>query len=249
MTTPIDASVLFEAPLANPLNNGLYLAGTVRDIEDPTRLGLGVKVITRNCGSTFTWPLECSPDPEPQPKTGSRPDDATFHGSAVGAADECGLRDRADAEARALQSLRLRERELVEEGVAAALLAAAGAPLSLPAGPEPALVRAVGLLEEALGALPGVIHARGRYAASAAHYALVTATPSAQRSPLGHAFAFGTGYAALGATLVATGPVVVHRGPVQVTEGLDPQHNTRLVIAEREVVVTWECGVYAVALS
>lgn len=240
---------IYRPPLANPSPGGLYPAATVIDYPDPSRLAAGIQVISMNCGPSWLWPIDCDAEiPDPNPKTSERlPDLPPFTGDVVGADDDCSLAvPEAEARQRAEQLLRLHEAVLVEAQLVPKLLAAAGAPTDVAGA-----VAAVGALEElaAVFGFVGVIHAAPHLAAVMAANHLVTRTGAVLTSPSGHRWAFGSGYTALDETLVITGPVAVHRGPLIPSAGYDIQHNDRLNLAEREVVVTWECFADAVTIG
>ncbi|MFR9773043.1 hypothetical protein [Nocardia sp. SC052] len=240
---------VYRPPLANPAPGGLYGAATI--LENNTRLQFGMKVETANCGPSWVWPIDCDatpPDPSPKGEEGRTDwDEHTFTGDVFGAHDNCSaLVPPAEAAQRAEQLQRLHESVHVEDKLVPRLLAMAGSPTDVTG-----LVAAVGALEEAVAefGFTGVIHAAPHLAAPLYNAQLVRVSGSYLVSPLGHRWAFGAGYADLNETLVATGPVVVHRGPVIPSSGPDYTHNQRLDVAEREVLVTWECWTTAVTIG
>lgn len=240
---------IYRPPLANPSPGGLYPAATVIDYPDPARLAAGVLVESQNCGPAWVWPIDCAaPIPDPSPKDDPRtPNLPPFEGVVVGADDNCGLAvPEAEARQRAEQILRLREPVLVETELVPQLLAAAGTPTDVSG-----VVAAVGALEELVAAygFAGVIHAAPHLAAVMHNADLVTRTGAVLTTPGGHRWAFGSGYVGLGETLIITGPVVVHRSSIFTGAGYDVVHNDRLNIAEREVLVTWECFADAVTIG
>ncbi|MEU1550209.1 hypothetical protein [Nocardia sp. NPDC005745] len=242
---------IYRPPLANPTAGGLYGAATVKDTGEPSRLAQGIQVETWNCGPSWVWPIACDAElPDPSPK-GAQPrndwTDLEFTGDVVGADDNCSaLVDEEEAAQRAQQLLRLQESRRVEEELVPRLLTFAGAPTTV-AG----LVAAVGGLEESIApfGFPGVLHAAPHLAAALQAAQLITRSGTYLLSPLGHRWAFGAGYAGLAETIVATGPVVVHRGPVVMNHGPNYPKNQRLSVAEREVLVTWECWTEAVTIG
>ncbi|WP_147404077.1 hypothetical protein [Nocardia panacis] len=200
-----------------------------------------------NCGTSWVWPINCAaPAPVPSPKgTRRTPIPPAFTGDVVGGDDDCAAAVPEDeAQRRAEQHLRLQESVRVEQQLTPKLLAAAGIPDHV-AG----LVAAVGVLEEAVAShgFPGVLHVAPHLAAAFANAQIVYRQGGQLLSPMGHRIACGAGYAALGQTIVATGPVTVHQGPVVITHGPDYPH--RLSVAEREVLVTWECWAHAVTIG
>lgn len=245
-------AVIHDTTLANPIGGGLLAAATIVDLPDPTRLGGGVLSRSRNCGPTGLWDPACDPEPPNDPKTGDRAPDGEHPGYGLWATDECDLRatTREDSFIRARQLLRLHESRLHEQHLAPRLATAAGTPLTIPDGTEPALVRALGLLEESLGSLPGVVHASARYAAIAEHLRLIHRQGGQLLTPLGHRWAFGSGYSpGLGTLLVATGPVAIHRGPVIARDAISARDNAHQVVAEREATASWECAAHAIDLA
>ncbi|WP_428950958.1 hypothetical protein [Streptomyces sp. cg35] len=135
--------------------------------------------------------------------------------------------------------------------------------------PAPGITEAVALLEEALGGATselGVLHAPRRLAASARARNLANPDGPRLKSPLGVPWAFGSGYSLTGpdgtatpgtAWIYATGQVTVRRDSVQVLPGthprtagfFDPPSNTHYAIAERIVLVTFDCPLFAVAVA
>lgn len=241
-------AAIYRPPLANPSPGGLYQAATILPGE---YLWDGIKVISMNCGTTWVWPINCDdtpPDPSPKGLAPRAEDLDPFTGTGLGADDDCGLAvPEAEARQRAEQLLRLQEPVRVEEGLVPKLLTAAGTP----ATPTGGIVGAVAALEEAVAEFGflGVIHAAPHVAALAQAAHLITRQGALAVSPLGHRWAFGSGYAGLGETLVLTGPVAIHQNARETLEGLDVQHNDRLTITEREVVVTWECFAEAATIG
>lgn len=240
---------IYRPPLANPSVVGLYAAATVLDVPDPSRLAHGIIVDSWNCGTTWVWPIDCAPVlPEPSPKgTPRAPLSGEFTGDVIGADDDCAAAvPEPEAAARAEQLLRLQESTRVEEQLVPRLLSAAGTPAT-----AASLVEAVGELEQsaAVHGFPGVLHAAPHLAAALVAADMVIVQGGQRLSPLGHRWAFGAGYAALGDTIVSTGPVVVHRSSIARTHGPDYPHNDRLSVAEREVLVTWECWADAITIG
>ncbi|MFC8124432.1 hypothetical protein [Streptomyces sp. NPDC057302] len=134
-------------------------------------------------------------------------------------------------------------------------------PVSLTAG--------VALLEEALGestVAAGLIHAPRRMAAPAVSAWLAVPEGPRHRSPLGASWVFGSGYTPADqgedddadapgvAWLYATGQAVVRRSKVEVEPGqhpgtsgyFDPASNLAYAVAERTILVTLDCPLFAV---
>lgn len=238
--------VIYDAPAATPILAGLYQAATVHDNVQVR--GDGILVRSPNCDTGGgVWDLACDPPPlNPDKTPATRHADTPFAAFGVWESDECGPRSAAETIARVQQQLLLHEQPRVEERVAARLLADAGTPVTFTAVAEiPVFVAAVGALEQALGVAPGVIHAPARYQAAAEHFGMVRNG----RTPRGHAWAFGTGYDSLGAVLVGTGPVIVERSSVTAPDVTDIRSNRHVAVAERLIVVGWECTPVAVALT
>lgn len=255
MTEPITLPPRqMKAALANPLPGGLYTAGTLVELTKPARIDGGVQVEQSNCGfNVRRWELGCDPDGNPVDKgDGDRdePEGTTFPAFGVVATDKCGLlgRNEEEAQARARQAMRLQESIQAEEHTADLLVARAGTPAdAVDPARDKAIKGAVAALEAAMAAMgiQGVIHAHVQLAAELK--GLITpGTGGKLFTPAGHQFAFGAGYGALGNTLlVGTGPVTIYRTPVDVLPSMEVRRNERLVVAEREVAVTWECGQWA----
>ncbi len=239
---------VYTPPPANPSPGGLY---SVAALINSSRLAQDVVVETWNCGPSWVWPISCNAEaPDPSPK-GAEPrndwDEHVFTGDVIGADDNCSaLVPEAEAQQRAEQLLRLQEPVKVEQQLVSRLLAMADTPADVTG-----LVAAVGALEEAVAefGFSGVIHAAPHLAAALQNAQLVTRSGQYLLSPSGHRWAFGSGYSDLGETLVATGPVAVHQGPIVFTHGPDYPTNQRLSVAEREVLVSWECWTEAVTIG
>lgn len=244
---PID----FDAPAVNPAGFGLYSAAQMVDTGNKSRIYAGVQFRPSvNCAANAgTWPSEPCPDITGLKKEGERPTPGDpFDPVTVWAYDECRADEpEADVLARANQTLRLQEPLLVESAFATRLLADAGAPTA-----ATSFTDAIGKLEEFMGeqGYNGVIHLSRRFAAVASQYTWGSQSGSVLRSPLGHQYAFGGGYGdVLGNTLVVTGPVTVWRDDVSSRAALDARTNLRAAVAERTILVGYECSVLAVAIS
>ena len=245
----------FTAPVLSPAGYGLYAAATVYDLSDPTpgsntpRFHGGLVIRPVNCSESFgTWPTDPCATPDIL-KEGDRPtSDVTFNPIQPWAYDECDPQETDEqSRALALQTLALQEPLLVESDFAATLLTNAGA-----AGTASSLIDAVGQLEEILGeaGYNGVIHASRRFAAQAADASLLIRSGDTYRTPLDNTWAFGGGYASvLDDTLVVTSPVYVWRYAPFAETTLDPSINRRASVAERLIVVGYECVVAAVTIS
>lgn len=135
------------------------------------------------------------------------------------------------------------------------------------------LTAAVALLEEALGestVAAGLIHAPRRLAAPAVSAWLAVPEGPRHRSPLGASWVFGSGYTPSDQApdglddppdnvtwLYASGQAVVRRSSVEVEPGqhpgtpgyFDPASNTAYAVAERTVLVTLDCPLFAVPVT
>lgn len=254
MTTPtIPPGIEHYATPLSPHSFDLLSAVTPIDVPEPARMLGGAIWIPANCGTGVgIWEHGMCPEPEEDEVKGGgeRPDYDTFPKVTIWGSDECPLYsvDTADAQARALALLRINEHRLVEEHVAALL---ADRATVLPAAGT--LVDAVGALEEALGehGHAGVIHARRGLAAAAARDRLASAQGARLTTLLGNQWVFGGGYTALGDTLYATGPLTMWRNPYTQRVAIEAVTNARLALAERHVIVGWECPdtVYSVSIG
>lgn len=164
--------------------------------------------------------------------------------------DQCDPQETdAQVIARATQTLRLQEPLFVESAFASRLLDDDGTP-----GTADSLLDAISQLDVALGlaGYTGVIHASRKFAAFAANNSLIigSAASSVLRTPLGHVWAFGGGYDdVLGDTIVATGPISIWQDDLFTQAALDPNTNTRIAVAERTVVVGYECFISSVTVD
>lgn len=242
----------YTAPLVRPSGGGLYAAATLIDRPDPSRLSGGVRIWPVNCDPSFgAWPADPCADTGDLTKTGEReaPTDP-FAALVAWGYDAC---DPTEPEQvlidRAENALAYGEQTLAEAALAERLRA------DTTAVDVHDVVAAVSALEGALAArrLTGVIHASPRVAAYAAHFGLIVRSGSALRTPLGHAWSFGPGYAdADGVTvtdLFATGTVTVWRDAPTTRTALDPYTGERVAVSERTVVAGYECAVGAVHVT
>lgn len=245
MSAPLTTTTTYpplelRAALANPLTTGtLYTAATVQELGDPARIDGGASIQQTNYGTGYgSWPLDCPTPADAGEKRGQRAGQLDFPAFAAWAVDECALIGTTEQEVTDLarQQLRIHEERIVSAEFAETLLDRAGT-----AATAQSIVRALGALEEALGetGVPGVIHAARRHIAALKDQ-IVRGPSGRLETPGGHRWAFGTGYAPLGDTLVATGPVTIYRSPVQTSVGVDQRQNERTALAEREVLPTYE---------
>lgn len=257
MTSPGLPPVDITASPLTPAGFGLYAAATITETGQNRRHLGGVNLWPYNCDEGYgTYDSNfCDLDGEPAVKAAAeRPAPVEFEPLVVWAADECAPdQTEAEVQARAQHTLALQEPLLVESAFATKLLADAAAPVTVPN-----FATAIGVLEEFLGeqGYLGVIHAARRWAGTASMFRWNNQTGPSYQSPLAHRYAFGGGYAdVLGNTIVATGPVYVWRDAVEshvVTTGSSPvpEHNNSVyAMAERTVVVGYECAILAVTID
>ena len=158
--------------------------------------------------------------------------------------------DRAQAVERARQTFLQNEPLAVETEFIARLLADAPSPTA-----TADLVTAVGHLEQAFAATGtvGLVHARVGLLSLAVHLRLVVrdpATPGVLRTPAGHRWVFGAGYAiALIDKLIGTSPTYGWRDEIEVREALHPWSNQFLAVAERSIVVGYEAVIGAAEIT
>lgn len=252
MSAPVNYYPPMERRAApgNPTAVGtLYSAATVTALAEPSRVEGGARIEQVNCGEAYgTWPLVCPPPEDAGEMGGARAGALEFEALGVWAADACSLVGTTEQVARelAVQRLRLTEELAVSEAFAERLLDDAGVAATSIAG---GIVGAVGVMEQALGetGMPGVIHAARHHLAYAADKGLIVRGQGGRlETPGGNVWAFGTGYAGLGETLVGTGPVTILRNDVQVDVGMNHGQNERTAVAQRAVLATYECAAIAV---
>lgn len=156
--------------------------------------------------------------------------------------------DRAQAVDRAQQTFARTEPLAVETEFTARLLTDASTPT-----PAADLVAAVGHLEQsfATAGTVGLVHARVGLLSLAAHLRLVVRDAAGvPRTPAGHRWVFGAGYATpLGERLIGTTPTYGWRDEIAVREALDPWRNQFLAVAERSVVVGYEAVIGAAVIT
>lgn len=242
--------VIIDAPPVNPSPTGLFAATTWVPLDGPPRfLADGIEIRNQNfdgLNASGVWEADWCASPDDLTnddiKEGFRsPALEKFDPLVAWAFDECGLTQPSQTEvkARATQTLRLVEQQLVERAFATRLLADAGTPAA-----ADDIVDAVSQLEAefAKAGMLGVIHASAALAAFAVSKGVAKAQGSAYRSPLGHLFVFGGGYVeGLGNRIIGTSPVMGQRETdSSLRTALDTSHNRFIAIAERAYVVGYE---------
>lgn len=231
-----------------PHTGGLYSAATVDDRGDD-RIAGGVLLEGVDDGAHGLWPAGCLPDDFGETKGGVEecPPLVPFPATVVWASDHRMLVGVSEEEARlaAARTLYVTEQVDAEKHTAGLLTARAGTPATAVGTGGDALVAALGAVEAGLDQA-GVVHAPRSTAALAASKGLIVERSGKLYTPLGNRWSFGVGYRArLAGMLVATGPVMVSRTPVASSVALNTRKNTRLVVAERHVAVTWPGPVVA----
>lgn len=252
--------IRFDAPLVNPAPNGLYAVTMWSDSGEGEALRWlpeGVEIRPHNYGGddafgvwAAAWNAAEADLTDEDVKTGVRPDiPDPFVPMTVWASDEVTFfqEEPAGARVRAQQNLRLLEQVAVESQFAARMLDDA-----TPAATATDVVDAVGLLEEAFATTNtlGFIHAAPRYLARASASQLVIRSGAGLKTPAGHTWVFGGGYAAgLGDTLVATSQPFGWRSEVAVRDATDVAVDKFTSIAERSILVGYEALVGAATIS
>lgn len=151
---------------------------------------------------------------------------------------------RAEVAERAAQALLRNEQNALEISLSARLLD--DAPATVTAA---SVTEAVSVLETELakaGVSGGFLHASPKWAS----YLAESRLSIANRSPLGHTWVFGGGYAdTLGDTIVATTPLFGWRGPLVVRDAVKLELNQYVAVAERSLLVAYEAAVAAVTVG
>lgn len=244
MTSPLPP-IEFEATPLNPPGFGLYAAAALHDQSGPSRLLGGVTLRQINCGGAVGhWAADVCARPDqgadPQIKLASGTHDWTdpFAAAVLYSATVCDPREPInDIRARAEHALRLNE-PVEGDKMFTALLAADADQVSL--GASASVPLAVGKLESALyqRGITGVIHAPRSYAALVPDLVIRGSGSPVLRTPLGHTWSFGT---VPEGKLYATGPAHVWRDEVSLRDALEPWDGDQYALAERTVVVGYEC--------
>jgi hypothetical protein len=260
----------FTAPLVAPASPyGLAAATTWTEAAGGEALrwlpsGLQFRLRTHRASSAFgVWEADWCASPndltEDDVKTGppfEDDDPDPFAPMTVFASDrlqECGnlsAVDRGEAVERAQQTLAIREPLAVETEFATRMLADAPSPTAVDD-----VVEAVGHLEQAFAASGtfGLIHARTGLLAVAEDRRMIVRDPAAPgvlRTPGGHGWVFGAGYATpLGDSLIGTSPTYGWRDEVTVREAIEYTRNEFVAIAERSVVVGYEAIIGAAEIT
>lgn len=258
MTAALQA-LQFDAPLANPSPTGLYAATVWEDVAGPSRfVGAGVTIRPHNYdGDTQfgVWDADwCASLDDLGPddlKDGERlvPTMDSFEAMVVWAYDQCDLTSPSQAEVRtrAQQVLRLHEQTAVETEFATRMLT------DVAASPSVAdIVAAVSALEVELAKTNtlGLIHASPAWAAYAAEAQLLVRSGTTLKTPLGHTWVFGGGYAeVLDDQLVASSPTYGWRDEVALRTTIKQEWNQFVAIAERAVLVGYEAVIAAVTIT
>lgn len=233
---PID----YQAPPLNAVGLGLYAAATL--VDSATRLSGGVIIHPYNCGTNVgSWPSDPCATPEPDArKSGERtaPGDP-FLPITLWGYDECDLIETDEQLlGRAQHGLMLTEEQHVAEAFKARADDDAGAAVA-----ADDIVSAVADIEAALATDPGVLGVIVADAVIAAHAesaGLIIRSGSSLRTPLGHRWAF-VGGDVFGGDLYGVVGLTVWRDAVTAVPTIDARTNTRAAVAERTIVVGYEC--------
>jgi hypothetical protein len=247
---------LFDPPLV-PAPRGLFDAVTwLQDGTLPLRFLDGLQVRQQNIGvdgQFGVWDEDWCDAPDSASaatKIKERPDAVIFDVEPITVYaydhNQCGDMtgtSRAEVRQRAIHVMTLTEQVSVETSVAARLLA--DAPTAVPVT---SVTAAVSELEVALAkaGLMGYLHASPKWAA----YLAESRLNLNGRSPLGHTWVFGGGYAdPLGDTIVATTQLFGWRGPMAVRDAIKLELNQYIAIAERSMAIAYEAAVAAVKVG
>ncbi|NVN51699.1 hypothetical protein [Mycolicibacterium hippocampi] len=266
--------VEFTAPLTRPVHPlGLDAATAWIETTTPDEArrwlpeGVQFRLTSSHHGPTSAFGVWGAPwcvdpddlDPEDDLKTGPAVEDDDpdpFEAQTVWASNRlqnCGNLsplDRAQAIEIAQQTFALREPLAVETQFATRLLADAPTPTAVDN-----LVTAVAHLEEAFAATGtvGLVHARVSMLAVAEDRRMIVrdpATPGVLRTPAGHRWVFGAGYATpLGDTLIGTSQTYGWRDEIKTREAIQHTLNQFVVIAERSVIVGYEAVMGAAEIT
>jgi hypothetical protein len=250
--------VRFEPPLQNPAPGGLYTNVVWTDVaaEEASRHLTGVEVRpVGNFGGAASSGVWDAPWCTPPQLEGSRKEGARAEGldpfdpTVVWAFDFCDLTEpsRAEVEARAAQTLRMRESLMVARQFADRLLT--------DAVPEVVddVVTALSHLEGefAEANAVGFVHLSPEWLPVLVAEHLVTKSGAKWLTPAGHTLILDGGYrAGLGATMVATSaPLLGWRDAAQVRTAMDERHNVYAAVAERSVLVGYEAAIGAATVT
>ncbi|MDQ8708196.1 hypothetical protein RCO28_37920 [Streptomyces sp. LHD-70] len=274
---PID--ILTDQPVAPRRRYGLYSAATVKDTGPLRHAYATWSTDTCADGGYWALcnPEDPTAEDDNGVKNLDRPAWQTAFPFAIYAGIGCDRIGFDDAAARAKSRLGAAEERLVEralwQGRANIRPALNTTDATLLAKTPVSLTAAVALLEEALGESTieaGLIHAPRRMAAPAASLELAKLDGPRQRTSLGATWVFGSGYTPSDtgpdagpaadegvAWLYGSGQAVVRRSPVQVEPGqhpatpgyFDPASNQAYALAERTVLITLDCPLFAVPVT
>lgn len=249
-------SSLFDPPLV-PTPRGLFAAVTwLQDGTLPLRFLDGLQVRQQNIGldgQFGVWDEDwCTPPDSATAATKikARPPAVIFDVDPITVYaydhNQCGdmtVDSRAEVQQRAVHVMALTEQLSVEHSIGARLIADAPAPV-----PAASVTVGVSELEVAMAkvGLTGYLHASPKWAA----YLAESRLNLGGRSPLGHTWVFGGGYAdTLGDTIVATTQLYGWRGPMSVRDAIKLELNQYVVIAERSMAIAYEAAVAAVTVG
>ena len=150
---------------------------------------------------------------------------------------------REEVRQRVLHIMAMTEQKAIETSLA--IRFAAEAPTTVPAT---SVTEAVSIIETELAkaGVTGFIHASPKWAA----YLNESRLSLSGKSPMGHTWVFGAGYAdTLGDTLVATTGLYGWRGPLAVRDAIKHELNQYVAVAERSLLIAYEAVVVAVEIE
>lgn len=243
---------------------GIFSAATVIDNVTGAALA-GVTYPYRCDPATETWPGPCADPDEPAKTVPGGTDVVVGRPFAVYAFETCPLvaYTERELEARVRESFQRGEQHAVEQalwGGRGDYLGFTQIPdvFDLAPGQTVSADDAVSLAEYWIGLQDGtgVLHINAGAAAEFTSNEVASREGPVYRSPLGHNYVFGGGYARTGpngteagpgaAWMFITRPITLRRSRIRVNSGLRPQSNEHDSRAERVYVATIPCHVAAV---
>jgi hypothetical protein len=243
---------IFYPPLIPAPEGALDAITWVQDGTTPLRFLDGVTIRQSNFGLSNqfgVWGEDWCGSPD-DTKEKPRPD-AVFIDVApitVYAYDQnqCGdltSGSREEVRQRVAQIMALTEGKAIETSLAIRLKA--DAPTTVTAA---SVTEAVSILETELAkaGVTGYLHASPKWAA----YLAESRLSLSGKSPMGHTWVFGGGYAdTLEDTIVATTPLYGWRGPLMMRDAIKTELNQYVTVAERSLLIAYEAAVAAVTIA
>lgn len=160
--------------------------------------------------------------------------------------NECGdltADSRQEVRDRVAQIMAMTEGKAVETYVSLRILDDLPAPVT-----AASVTEAVSILETELAkaGVTGYLHASPKWAA----YLNDSRLSLSGKSPMGHTWVFGGGYAdTLGDTIVATTPLYGWRGPLTLRDAIKHELNQYVAVAERSLLIAYEAAIAAVTIE